>query len=148
MKLLRRTTVYLPTFPVLIATFVALGCAGVLLFRNAALFLSPTQPIGSGTLLIEGWVDRQSFAEAVAAYRRGHYTRLVTTGGPYFLDCDRDAAGYAAQVAKLSRDNGLADGELVVIRVPRARTDRTRTAAMQTLRWLEAQGDAPSIIDV
>jgi hypothetical protein len=148
MRLLRKTSVYLPTPPVLLALLGLLALVGTLVFRNAGVYLSPTEPTGSGTLLIEGWVDRKGFAQAVATYRNGRYTRLVTTGGPYFLDCDRDDAGYAAQVAKLARDSGLRDGELAVIRVSNTRGDRTRTAAVATARWLQAQPGLQSSLDV
>jgi hypothetical protein len=148
MRLLRKTSVYLPTLPMLLVLLGLLALAGTLAFRNAGVYLSPTQPTGSGTLLIEGWVDRKSFAQAVATYRNGRYTRLVTTGGPYFLDCDRDDAGYAAQVATLARDSGLGDGELAVIRVSNTRSDRTRTAAVATARWLQAQPGLQSSLDV
>jgi hypothetical protein len=148
MRLLRKTSVYLPTPPVLLALLGSLALVGSLVFRNAGVYLSPTEPIRAGTLLIEGWVDREAFVEAVATYRRGKYTQLVTTGGPYFLDCDRDDVNYATQVAALSRAAGLQDGELIVIRVPSVRTDRTRASAMAAALWLRAQPSLPSSIDV
>ena len=148
MRLLRKTTIYLPTVPVLIVLLIFLALAGTIVFRSAGVFLSPTQPVGSGTLLIEGWVDQKSFAEVATTYRKGYYSKLVTTGGPYFLDCNRDDAGYAAQVVELSRNSGLQDGELTVIRVPNTGTDRTRAAALATVRWLQTQPEVPTSIDV
>jgi len=136
MRLTTTVTLRIPSLQVSLLVVVMVVVASLLLFRNLGNFLSPVKPIGHGALVIEGWVSREQFMNFVALYKKGRYQRLLTTGGPYFLDCARDDVSYASQVAKLARESGLAERELIVIPVPAVRVDRTQASAEMVARWI------------
>jgi hypothetical protein len=148
MRFTTTVTIRVPSLPVAIAGFLLRVLAVTMVFRCLGVFLSPSQPTGRGALVIEGWVSREQFMNFIALYKKGRYSLLLTTGGPYFLDCARDDIGYAAQVGKLVRDSGLAPGELVVIPVPAVRADRTRAAAAAVARWIETEAVQLTSVDV
>ncbi len=134
--------------PVLLGMLVIVFSGMTFGVRSLGRFLSPTEPVGRGALLIEGWVSREQFGQAIALYKEGGYTLLLTTGGPFFLDCDRDDVAYVAQVAKLATSSGLNPADLHVVRVPRVTEDRTRAAAIATARWLKSRSDQSKSVDV
>ena len=148
MRLTTTLTIRVPSLPVAIAGFLILVLVVTMVFRSLGVFLSPNQPTGLGALMIEGWVSREQFMKFITLYKKGSYSLLLTTGGPYFLDCARDDIGYADQVGKLVRDSGLAPGELVVIPVPAVRADRTRAAAAAVTRWIETEAAQLTSVDV
>ncbi len=45
-------------------------------------FLAVNQPIGSGSLVVEGWMNRTDVLETIALFQRGDYEGIYTTGGP------------------------------------------------------------------
>ena len=146
--LFRKRQIYFPTLLGWLVLLLFISAPLLLLLRQLGGFLSEQSPVGSGALVIEGWVDRAGFANAVKLYREKHYALLLTTGGPYFLDCERDDPLYRDQVAKLAAANGLKPGELVVIRVPDAPVDRTFRAGIERRRWLQSQTPLLTHVDV
>ena len=148
MRLTTTISIRVPSPPVFLVALLLVLLGITFGFRNLGQFLSPSEPIGRGALLIEGWVSREQFGEAIELYKRGGYSSLLTTGGPYFLDCDRDDATYVAQVARLARENGLSPGELQVVRIPRVTTDRTHAAAVATASWPQIHLSQTVSVDV
>ena len=85
---LRRRQVWLPTSWGCALLVIVAVLAAVVLARMANGWLAPNLPAaglngrGARTLVIEGWMETTDLDQAVLAFRRGHYERVVTTGGP------------------------------------------------------------------
>lgn len=100
-------------------------------------YLSPSEPIATKVLVIEGWMDDFALEQAYALYLENDYELMITTGGP--LDI-----GYLATHFITSAD--LAKATLVqlgmdstkVIAVPRKHVLEKRTfeSALALKNWI------------
>lgn len=103
-------------------------------FRRLDHFLSCSQPIGSKTMVLEGWLPDPMKKEVCEHYWRNGYQRLIVTGGPimeglFLLGFKNYADLGAATMVALGIDPSQ------VVAVPAAGVDRYRTtAAAQALR--------------
>ena len=59
----------------------SLGVFGIFL-RTIHPFLAVTDRIDTDTMVVEGWIGQTDLVQVVDEYRRGHYQRVYTTGGP------------------------------------------------------------------
>jgi hypothetical protein len=112
-------------------------------------FLAPDQPLGRGTLVVEGWVPREALHLAAQTFRRGGYDRLVVSGGPVddvLWNCG--AGTYAERAAAEMRLLGIVEPSLVVAPAPETDQDRTYRSAVAVRQWFESLGQAPKAIDV
>ncbi len=117
----------------------SLGVFGIFL-RTIHPFLAVTDRIDTDTMVVEGWIGQTDLVQVVDEYRRGHYQRVYTTGGPvhgvteYQNDYSTSAHIAAQTLIKL----GLPSG--VVQSVPSHVRDRDRTFCSATaLRdWIRA----------
>jgi hypothetical protein len=60
----------------------SLATVFVAFFLASYPFLAITRPVPSDTLVVEGWLNEYAMRQAAAAYERGNYRHLFTTGGP------------------------------------------------------------------
>ena len=153
--LFRRRQVWLPT---IWGALLLLGCAAaaaVVLGLSAYRLLAPEVlargPAGSGarTLVVEGWLDPPGLQQAVTAFRRGHYERVLTTGGPIDYWGGRGAwDDFASRAAAYLRTRGLADVPVVAVPAPATALDRTYHSALQVREWAQRERVALSSIDL
>ena len=119
--------------------FVALGC--VLVFGSYP-FLAVSRPVKTDVLVVEGWVNEHSIAEAVKEFKTGGYKMVYTTGGP--------VTGIAHYINDYSTAASIGAGRLrgaglpadVVQMVPsrvNAR-DRTYSSAVALREWFRQHG--------
>ena len=103
-------------------------------------FLAVSNPLSDGALTIEGWVEDRTLQEAIAEFRRGHYTMLYVTGGPLERGAPLSEYRTTAEfgVATLLR-MGMSKDSVQAVPAPLVRRDRTYAAAMALKRWLDAQ---------
>ncbi len=153
--LFRRRQVWLPTFLgalLACALVAALAVAGALLIGP---FLAQSDPAhgpdghGARTLVVEGWLDEAGLDEAIAAFRRGRYERIVTSGGP--IDSWREgqtATHYAERAAGYLKHHGLADVPIAAASAPASAQDRTFLSAVVVRDWVRREGLNPDAIDV
>lgn len=64
------------------ATFLAVLGAAILVLRGIHPFLAVTDRVETNTMVVEGWLDQTDMAQAADEFKRGHYQRIFTTGGP------------------------------------------------------------------
>jgi hypothetical protein len=150
--LFRRRHVWLPTFwgsvVLLIALAgVVLGCAFA-----AYAFLAPRQPVlgpdgrGARILVVEGWLDEPELDQAIAAFRGGHYERVVATGGPIENWSEfRAWHSYAERAADYLRAQGL---EAVAVAAPASAQDRSYLSAVVFRDWARQAGVPLDTVDV
>ena len=154
--LLRRRTLWLPTLWGWLLLLAVIALAGIALARAANDLLAPNEPArgpegdGARTLVVEGWLDQDELAQAVAAFRRGRYERVLTTGGP--IETWSDAGGrrsYALRAAEYLRTHGLAnDVPLIALPAPASQQDRTYLSAVMVRDWAQRAGVALEAIDL
>jgi len=152
---LRRRQIWLPTLWGCVLVVIVAVSATVVLARMANGWLAPNQPVtGSGgrgarTLVIEGWMETTDLDQAIQAFRRGHYERVVTTGGP--LDSWPEVHAwnnFADLAASYLRRHGLDKVTLVAVPAPASAQDRTFLSAVMVRDWARQSGTVLGSIDV
>ena len=153
--LLRRRTVWLPTlwgWLVILAGGVA---AVVALAFAANAWLAPNQPAlgadgaGARLLIVEGWLDEPDLDQAIAAFRRGHYERVVTTGGPIDAwNAWHPWRSFAERSATYLRLHGLADVRIDAVPAPASAQDRTFLSAVVVREWALRSGVTLRTVDL
>ena len=121
----------------------------------ATAWLAPNQAAkgadgtGASVLIVEGWLDGPDLDQAIAAFRRGHYERIVTTGGPidawFGLQASRN---YAERSAAYLKAHGLADVRIDIVPAPASAQDRTFLSAVVVREWAQRSGVALSTVDL
>lgn len=124
-----------------------LGLAVVLVMGAAFVFgsypfLAVSHPVKSDVLVVEGWVDTHTIAEAVAVFKKGGYKKVYTTGGP-ITGTGRYANDYstAANVgAGRLRDAGMPADLVQSVPSRVNERDRTYSSAVALREWFRQHG--------
>ena len=107
---------------------------GILFVRNIYSFLAQNEPVGARFLVIEGWLAPEELDQAVKSFKKGHYERIITTGGPIsgwpelFIKSD-----YANVAANYLVMRGVSRDSIIVVPTPASSQERTFLSAV-TLR--------------
>jgi hypothetical protein len=155
-RLFRRRQVWMPTVwgVLLLAALIAAAVAA--LAPALGTFLAPREPAvgkdgsGAGTLVVEGWLDEGSLAQAAAfAVARQRYRRVLVSGGP--LEGWREGQVWstsAERAADYLRRHGIGAIPVVAVPAPAAATERSFLSAVVVRDWLQHEGLAVDAIDV
>ena len=141
--LFRRRHVWLPTLWGALLGLGALAAIAVALIANAPGYLAVTEPArgadgaGARVLIVEGWLEDRELDQAVAQFRRGHYERIVTTGGPIdsWIGLPLPWKDYADRAARYLAAHGLADATITAVPAPASAQDRTFLSAVVVREW-------------
>jgi len=154
-RLLRRRQVWLPTLWGWLALLVVAVPLVVVLARNANGFFALNEPAlgpdgkGARTLVVEGWLAETDLDQAVAAFRRGRYERVLTSGGPLEAWGGEYASrSYAERAADYLKHNGLADIPVTAVPAPASKQDRTYLSAVMIREWTQRAGIRLDAIDL
>ena len=152
---LRRRTVWLPTLWGWGALLAASATSIVVMAFAATAWLAPNHPAdgadgtGARVLIVEGWLDGPDLDQAIIAFRRGRYERIVTTGGPINAWFDVSAArNYAERSAAYLKTHGLANAQIDAVAAPASAQDRTFLSAVVVREWAQRSGVALSAVDL
>jgi hypothetical protein len=149
-SLARPRRIWLPTFRGWLLILAAIGLPAFLLLRNAYPLLAVQEPVpGARILVVEGWLGTADLDQAIAAFRRGRYERVVTTGGP--MESWAPActwASYADRGASYLRARGLVDVPLDAVPAPQSMQERTFLSAVMLREWLQRSGVRADAIDL
>lgn len=110
--------------------------------------LSVTEPVGSGVLVIEGWVADEAVQEGVRVYRAGPYTRIITTGVPIEYGGYLSSYGSTANIARATCIALGVDSAEVSAAPARGHIERDRTFASACALRLWLQRHAPDVRQV
>lgn len=141
--LFRRRHVWLPTLWGALLALGALAAIAAALVANAPGYLAVTEPArgpdgkGARVLIVEGWMEDRELDQAVALFRRGHYERIVTTGGPVdsWTGLPVPWKDYAERGALYLAAHGLADATIDAVPAPASAQDRTFLSAVVVREW-------------
>jgi hypothetical protein len=154
-RLFHRRQIWLPTlWGALLLGGVA---AAIVVFGTRAVggYLSASEPASGGdgrgahTLVVEGWLDESELNEAIATFRRGHYERVVTAGGP--IDSWQDGVAwptFAERAASYLKRHGLRDVPVEAAPAPASAQDRTFLSAVMVRDWARRERVKLDAIDL
>jgi len=153
--LFRRRQVWLPTLAgTLVLLAIALGLCALLL-PHLGEALAPTERAigadgrGARLLVVEGWLDDDALADAIALVRSGRYARVATSGGP--IETWREIQpwpSYAERAADYLRRHGGGETPLAAVPAPEVAQDRSYASAVAVRDWARGEGLALDAIDV
>ena len=154
-SLFQRRQVWLPTLWGWLVLLIFGAAAAVVTASGANGFLALNEPAvakdgtGSRILVVEGWLSETDLDQAVAAFRRGRYERVLTTGGPVESWGDSHAwKSFAERAAIYLKDHGLADVAVVAVPAPKTAQDRTFVSAVMVREWAQRSGVGLDVIDL
>lgn len=147
--LLRRRTIWMPTFAGWALALLAVIAALAWIFLHLHAFLAVNQPVAARLLVVEGWVSPRELDQAIALFRNGHYRSVITTGGPGTADLYQpNPVAYA----RLARDylirHGVPADTVTAVAAPESAQDRTYLSAVMVRDWLQQSGLKVDALDV
>jgi hypothetical protein len=153
--LFRRREVWLPTGWGWLLLLAIAGLATVALGLSARSLLALDAPArgpdarGARTLVVEGWLADPELAQAVAAFKRGRYERVLTTGGPIEAWIDVGNFGsFALRAAAYLRGHGITEVPVIALPAPDTKKDRSYLTALMVRDWARREGVALQAVDV
>ncbi|HEX2540947.1 MAG TPA: hypothetical protein VHM00_07675 [Caldimonas sp.] len=148
--LVRRRQVWLPTWQGWLLIAAALAAALVIGAQRIVGFLAVSEPApGARILVVEGWLEQADLRQAIAAYKRGGYERVLTTGGP--VESWSDPPGLVSSAVRAAGFiASKAPPGLTVTPVPAPAADRDRTflSAVALRDWARREGVTLGAIDL
>lgn len=146
---LRHVTIPVPTFRGWIAVAAASVLLAVLFVRSVHPFLAVSEPLGSGVLVVEGWLPDSAVTDILAIHAAGDYTAIVATGGPIshgsYL---RDFGSFAELAARTLQAAHVGIDTVFAVPAPHVAKDRTFASAQALREWMTRQSTVIDRIDV
>ena len=155
LALFRRREVWLPTLWGWLLLLLLAGAAVVVLGLSAPGLLALDAPArgpdgtGARTLIVEGWLNDTELAQAVAAFKRGRYERVITSGGPIEPWIDVGNWGnFALRAAAYLRAHGVNEVPVIAVPAPDTKKDRSYLNALTVRECAQREGLALTAVDV
>jgi hypothetical protein len=146
MQLVQRREVWVPTakgWLLLVFFSLALGLASL---HALYPWLAVSRPVGGQVLIVEGWMGPAELNDAAEIYRSGHYTHVITTGGPLHAWPEALAkATFADRAAQYLSQKGV---PAVAVPSPITPHDRTWYSAVMVREWAQRAGITLAAVDV
>lgn len=147
--LVRRREIWLPTIWGWLTLLLIGAATSAFVVRGLHSFLSPNQPVGARVLVVEGWMNPDNLDQAIGAFRAGHYSQVVTTGGPIeYWPGHYGHATFAERAADYLKRRGLAGALVTAVPAPRSAQDHTYLSAVMVREWAKQSGLALDALDV
>jgi hypothetical protein len=126
------------------------GAAIIMAGRQIHPFLAPNDPAPAARLLVvEGWMEMKDMDQAIAAFRKGRYERVVTTGGPIETWLELPGSSNSADLAaSYLRKHGLEGVDVTAVSSSASAQERTFLSAVKVRDWTTKQGLAVTTLDV
>lgn len=138
-RLLRRREMWAITREGWVIAIAGLIIVMTLAIANIHPFLAVTSPLKADILVVEGWLPDYAIESAIAEFKKGGYSKLVTTGLPlskgYFL---AEYKNYAELAAATCIVLGFDRDRLVAVPASNVIKHRTAASAIALRDWLAA----------
>jgi uncharacterized SAM-binding protein YcdF (DUF218 family) len=145
----RPRQIWLPTFFGWLLLLVISLATCMFVALNIYSFLAQNEPVGARVLVVEGWLDPEGLEQAVVAFKRGRYERVVTTGGPIMGRPELLRYGtYARFAADYLAQHGIPHNVITAAPAPPSAQDRTFLSAVVLRDFARQQGLNLHAIDV
>jgi uncharacterized SAM-binding protein YcdF (DUF218 family) len=146
--LCKRKQLWVPTWRGWALLFGFVVLLVVLTILESVPFLAPTQPIGHGLLVVEGWLPDYCFEEAKQLLDTHPYRLVVVPGIPiekgFFISKEKN---YAQLAAKTFEALGVPAEKIILLPCQQVPRNRTYATACRVRTWLDTQA-APGPVDV
>lgn len=144
--LFRPRQIWMPTILGWLLLIAITLAASLFMARNIYPFLAQNEPVGARVLVVEGWLAPEELDQAIQAFKKGGYERVVTTGGPIVgwpeLAMHSNYANIAADY--LTR-HGISRDVIFSVPSPASAQERTFLSAVvlrDTVHQLDIRSDA------
>ena len=101
-------------------------------------YLSPTEPIITKVLVIEGWMDDFAIEEAYAIYQENAYEIIITTGGSLNIGYLATHFVTSADLAKVTLiELGMDSTKIIAVPRKHVLKNRTYQSALALKKWID-----------
>lgn len=122
---------------------------GILLVNNLYAFLAPNQPVGARVLVVEGWLVPDELDQAVSAFNKGKYERIVTTGGPLTgWSKSNKSVNFAVLAADYLSHHGVQPSLISAVPAPASAQERTFLSAVMFRKSVQHLGIKLDAVDI
>jgi hypothetical protein len=139
-RLFRRKSLVLPTLTGWLLILVTIGLVIGFVFRNMAVFLTVSEPVGAKYLVIDGWLDKEELDQGLAYFEGRDFSQLVVVGGPITNEFHGIDESYAERAAGYLLEQGLPQERIAIVNVPYSAQDRTFLSAVMVRELFQQQG--------
>jgi uncharacterized SAM-binding protein YcdF (DUF218 family) len=127
----RPRQIWMPTFFGWIFLLAIALVIALFVVRNIYAFLAQNEPVGARILVIEGWLAPEELDQAVQAFKKGGYERVVTTGGPISGWPELSLhSNYARVAADYLAQHGVPRDVIISVPTPASAQERTFLSAV------------------
>ncbi|HVM50511.1 MAG TPA: hypothetical protein VMU04_20970 [Candidatus Acidoferrum sp.] len=147
--LLKRRQCVVPTLRAW-ALFVLVGGALVVVgVRQLGSFLTLTDPVQGGVLVVEGWVPDYGYEASIAEFKRVHYDKMFVTGLPLERGAPlSEYKTYAELGAAVLVKMGMSTNDVQAVPAALVLQDRTYAMARALRRWMLEHGMRPTKVQI
>lgn len=146
---LRRRQCLVPSLRGWILLALSFGALAILAALEMEPFLSVTDPVPGGVLVVEGWVPDYILEVAITEFKHNQYAKLFVTGIPLQQGAPlSEYRNYAYLGAATLLKLGLSTNVVQAIPTPLTRQDRTYAMALSLKHWLREHGMAPTKVNL
>ena len=147
--LFRQRQIWMPTISGWLLLLLIGVATCILLANTLYTFLALNQLAGARVLVVEGWLAPEELDQAVSAFKKGKYERIVTTGGPVTgwpestlgTDYAHIAADYLAQ-------HGVQSDLIAAVPAPASAQERTFLSAVMFRKSMQRLGITLDAVDI
>lgn len=119
------------------------------LVRGLCPFLTVNNGGAGQILVVEGWISTRRVEQAAAAFRQGHYQRVVVVRNVFKGGNKWETGRYTADwIAADLVEHGVPKDSVETLFCPVVRKDRTYSCAVAVRQWLEQNHIAVKSLDV
>ena len=122
---------------VILLALVVLLFIGYLLIHNLYRFLSPNEPVNAQILVIEGWLPDFALKSVANEFLTNHHDLVITTGGPISRGTFLSEYKSYENLAKSTLKKITGKDNIVAVRAPDTKKDRTFASALALKKWLQ-----------
>jgi hypothetical protein len=131
---------------VMIVSLAVLAIVGV---RQIGYFLTVSDPVQGGVMVVEGWVPDYALDEVIGVFNRNHYQKLFVTGIPLERGAPlSEYKTYAELGAAILIKLGMSSNVVQAVPAAAVRQDRTYAMASALKRWMGEHGMAPTKVQI
>jgi hypothetical protein len=138
-RIVRRREMWAITTEGWVIAIVGLIIFMILTISNIHPFLAVTSPIKADILVVEGWLPDYAIKSAIAEFKKGEYSQLITTGLPlsrgYYL---AEYKNYAELAAATCIVLGFDRDKVVAVPATSVVKHRTAASAIALRDWLSS----------
>ena len=133
----RRASFVVPTLRTWVVAVVVIGITATVCMLSVHSFLSVTEPIGAGILVVEGWMPDAVIPQLVRTLTAGDYVAVVTTGGAVQQGTYLHEFETFAEIMAKSLEQRISDIPVHAVPAPHVQVDRTFASALALKDWLK-----------